>query len=100
MLGLQWSQLGPNDKQKKNQEAEKDKQHDITGLTDYQNTEAYKDFLRKKALSRGPKLCGPQGADTEMEEETMAPDPIDSNLTAPLSTQAILTFTLTRDGHL
>lgn len=46
-------------------------------------------------------LSGPQGVDIEMEEETMALNPIDvSNLTAPLSTQAILTFTLTRDGQL
>ncbi|KAK6298331.1 hypothetical protein J4Q44_G00313860 [Coregonus suidteri] len=94
MLGLQWSQLGPNDKQKYNHEAEKDKQRYITELTDYQNTEAYKDLFRRKALSRGPKLCGLQGVETEMEEETMALNPIDvSNLTAPLSTQAILTFT-------
>ncbi|KAJ8262109.1 hypothetical protein GJAV_G00162330 [Gymnothorax javanicus] len=61
MLGIQWSQLSLEEKQRYNNEAEKDKQRYIRELIAYQNTEAYRDFLRRKALSKVKDLCTTQG---------------------------------------
>ncbi|KAG7461944.1 hypothetical protein MATL_G00196410 [Megalops atlanticus] len=71
MLGIQWSQLSLEEKQRFNNEAEKDKQRYIRELMAYQNTEAYRDFLRRKALSKAKDFCGIECDDAELENEAL-----------------------------
>ncbi|KAI1888299.1 hypothetical protein AGOR_G00183590 [Albula goreensis] len=83
MLGVQWSQLSLEEKQRYNNEAEKDKQRYIRELIAYQNTEAYQDFLRRKALSKVKDLCSnSQGVlcdEADLENEAFALSQIDGD---------------------
>ncbi|KAG9345487.1 hypothetical protein JZ751_008631 [Albula glossodonta] len=83
MLGIQWSQLSLEEKQRYNNEAEKDKQRYIRELIAYQNTEAYQDFLRRKALSKVKDLCSnSQGVvcdEADLENEAFALSQIDGD---------------------
>ncbi|KAJ8390256.1 hypothetical protein AAFF_G00108250 [Aldrovandia affinis] len=83
MLGIQWSQLSLEEKQRYNNEAEKDKQRYIRELIAYQNTEAYRDFLRRKALNKGKDLCSTsQGVvcdEAELEDEAFALSQMDGD---------------------
>ncbi|KAJ8382135.1 hypothetical protein SKAU_G00029130 [Synaphobranchus kaupii] len=82
MLGIQWSQLSLEEKQKYNNEAEKDKQRYIRELIAYQNTEAYRDFLRRKALNKVKDLCSTQGVlcdETELENEVFTMSQMDGD---------------------
>ncbi|XP_048827249.1 high mobility group protein 20A-like [Brienomyrus brachyistius] len=79
MLGVHWSRLSAEDKQKYNTEAEQDKLRYIQELVAYQNTEAYKAFLRKKALDKAKDLCGMECDDSELEMEALALSHVDAD---------------------
>ncbi|XP_061107666.1 TOX high mobility group box family member 3-like isoform X1 [Conger conger] len=82
MLGVQWSQLSMEEKQKYNNEAETDKQRYIRELIAYQNTEAYRDFLRRKALNKVKDLCSTEGMlcdEAELENEVFTLSQMDGD---------------------
>ncbi|XP_066576151.1 SWI/SNF-related matrix-associated actin-dependent regulator of chromatin subfamily E member 1-related isoform X2 [Amia ocellicauda] len=79
MLGIQWSQLSLEEKQKYNNAAETDKQRYITELKAYQNSEAYKAFLKRKALNKVKNVCGIESVDAEMENEVFVLSQIDGD---------------------
>ncbi|XP_023653041.1 uncharacterized protein [Paramormyrops kingsleyae] len=79
MLGVQWSRLSAEDKQKYNSGAEQDKLRCIQELVAYQNSEAYKAFLRKKARDKAKDLCGIECDDSELEMEALALSQIDAD---------------------
>ncbi|XP_039607391.1 uncharacterized protein LOC120527716 isoform X2 [Polypterus senegalus] len=72
MLGTQWSQLTQEEKQKYNNIAEKDKERYIEELKMYQNSEAYKSFLKRKALNKVKYLCGVETVEMDFENEVTA----------------------------
>ncbi|KAK1175257.1 SWI/SNF-related matrix-associated actin-dependent regulator of chromatin subfamily E member 1-related-like [Acipenser oxyrinchus oxyrinchus] len=84
MLGTRWSQLSQEEKQKYNNAAEKDKQRFIEELQAYQNSEAYKAFLKRKALHKVKVLCGVEMVDSEFENEIVALSQMDGGDTSDL----------------
>ncbi|XP_041132423.1 SWI/SNF-related matrix-associated actin-dependent regulator of chromatin subfamily E member 1-related-like [Polyodon spathula] len=84
MLGTRWSQLSQEEKQKYNTAAEKDKQRFIEELKAYQNSEAYKAFLKRKAVHKVKVLCGVEMVDAEFENEIVALSQMDGRDTSDL----------------
>ncbi|MGH0143594.1 UNVERIFIED_CONTAM: hypothetical protein FKN15_043374 [Acipenser sinensis] len=84
MLGTRWSQLSQEEKQKYNNAAEKDKQRFIEELQAYQNSEAYKAFLKRKTLHKVKVLCGVEMVDSEFENEIVALSQMDGGDTSDL----------------
>ncbi|KAL4630218.1 hypothetical protein GN956_G15684 [Arapaima gigas] len=79
MLGIQWSQLSGEDKQRYNDMAEKDKQRYIQELMAFQNTEAYRAFMKRKALTKAKGLCGIECNDADLENEVLALSQMDGD---------------------
>ncbi|KAK1175519.1 SWI/SNF-related matrix-associated actin-dependent regulator of chromatin subfamily E member 1-related-like [Acipenser oxyrinchus oxyrinchus] len=84
MLGTRWSQLSQDEKQKYNDAAEKDKQRFIEELKAYQNSKAYKAFLKRKALHKVKLLCDIEMVDAEFGNEVVALSQMDGGDTSDL----------------
>uniref|UniRef100_A0A452ELK4 HMG box domain-containing protein n=1 Tax=Capra hircus TaxID=9925 RepID=A0A452ELK4_CAPHI len=67
MLAAQWAQLPQEKKQRYVCEADEDKQRYIRELQAYQNSEAYRAFLRRRAAQKVQARCGTGAAGHEFE---------------------------------
>uniref|UniRef100_W5MVG6 HMG box domain-containing protein n=1 Tax=Lepisosteus oculatus TaxID=7918 RepID=W5MVG6_LEPOC len=79
MLGVQWSQLSMEEKQRYNNAADRDKQRYVRELKAYQNSEAYKAFLKRKTLNKVKDVCGIECVDSEFENEVFALSQLDGD---------------------
>lgn len=105
MLGAEWSKLAQSDKQKYLDEADRDKERYVKEIEQYQQTEAYKIFTKKKQEGKRKTEMGEDaenqinGAGLEYGDESRLEDEM-PGFDIPIFTEEFLNYNKTRENEL